>query len=40
MFLEGLKESKKTLVKPREPKNLEEAIWKIKMVESNNKERF
>ena len=40
MFIEGLKDSTRHFVKPHEPQNLEEAIRKAKMVESNSsKER-
>ena len=39
MFIEGLKETTKLMVKPHEPQNLAKAIRKAKMVESNNKER-
>ena len=40
IFIEGLKESTRHSVKPHEPQNLEEAIRKEKMVESNSsKER-
>ena len=40
IFIEGLKDSTRHFVKPHEPQNLEEAIRKEKMVESNpSKER-